>query len=84
MKQASVARVLNANEHLQLPELMVVQPGEDKNVPVEMTDALMDAWRSAGGYVDYSFYPGMPHGFAHRPSKVSDRCIQAMVDFLRR
>jgi acetyl esterase/lipase len=84
MEQASVARVLNANEHLQLPELMVVQPGEDKNVPIEMTDALVDAWRSAGGYVDYGFYPRMPHGFAHRPSAVTDRCTQAMVDFLKR
>ncbi|MDA1074931.1 MAG: alpha/beta hydrolase [Proteobacteria bacterium] len=84
MAAASVTRVLNDAEHTSLPEVLVVQPGADQNVPLEMTEQLVRAWQAAGGYVEYSFYPGMPHGFAYRPSAVSSRCIQVMVDFLLR
>ena len=67
-----------------LPPLLVVQPGEDTNVPVEMTLDLLRAWQSRGGYIEYSFFPEEPHGFGHRDSPSTRRMIALMIDFARR
>jgi len=71
-------------DFLQLPPILVVQPGEDKNVPLEMTYDLISKYQSAGGYVEYVFYPGEEHGFAHLPSVVSDSCIELITSFVKR
>ena len=84
MREASVPRVVGAGEAQCLPPLLVVQPGEDANVPVEMTFDLMRAWQSRGGYLEYSHFPDQPHGFGHRDSAASQRMIAVLIDFARR
>lgn len=68
MHQASVQRMLDAGEAQCLPPLLVVQPGEDRNVPRPMTLELLRAWQDAGGALQYLFYPGLPHAFAYEAS----------------
>ncbi len=85
MGDASVQRLLRAGEAVEkLPPILVVQPGEDTNIPRPMTFDLMAAYQDAGGQVDYHFYPGMPHAFAHRPSASTDECIDGMRSFINR
>jgi dipeptidyl aminopeptidase/acylaminoacyl peptidase len=85
MKDASIQRILNDNEGCKpLPAILVVQPGEDKNVPQTMTFALLESYQKAGGTADYLFYPEMPHGFGHQPSSSTDDLILAMRDFINR
>ena len=84
MLSASISKLVGDGEWSQLPPILIVQPGEDKNVPLEMTYDLMDKYQSAGGYVEYVFYPGEEHGFAHFPSPISDRCISLIVNFAQR
>lgn len=85
MHRASIARVIEAGEAVQaLPAALIVQPGEDANVPRAMTAALVQAYQEAGGYLEYVFFPGQPHGFAHRPSATTDDCIRAMRSFISR
>ena len=84
MQSASIAHIVESGGWNQLPPILLVQPGEDKNVPIEMTLDLVDKYQSAGGYVEYVFYPGEEHGFAHFPSAISDQCISLVIDFARR
>lgn len=90
MRDASIQRILKeeigtkAENRGKLPAVLVVQPGEDGNIPRPMTFALLDALQNSQVDTDYLFYPGMPHAFAHRPSQSTDDCIQAMRDFIAR
>jgi hypothetical protein len=45
MRAASVPRILDDGEAQELPPLLVVQPGEDQNVPLEMTQYLMRSYQ---------------------------------------
>lgn len=84
MLSASIPKLVGDGEYNELPPILIVQPGEDQNVPLEMTYDLMSKYQSAGGYLEYVFYPGEEHGFAHFPSEVSDRCISLIVNFAQR
>lgn len=82
MQQASVPRLLRAKEAKELPPLFVVQPGDDANIPREMTFDLLAAYQEAGGRLAYQFYPKQPHAFGHRPSADTDHLIVSIRDFI--
>lgn len=84
MRAASVQRVVTAGEATQLPPALVVQPGEDSNVPIEMTFDLLRAWQSRGGHIEYAYFPDMPHGFGQRPSPETDDMVALARDFISR
>ena len=84
MQAASVQRILDAGEWDQLPPALIVQSGEDLNVPLEMTADLVRAYQSAGEYLEYAFFPGEPHCFGNSPSPATDRFNALVVDFARR
>ena len=84
MRAASVPRLIVAGEAQHLPPLLIVQPGEDSNVPIEMTFDLVRAYQSRGGRVDYAYFPEQPHGFGHRPSSATSEMITLIDDFVRR
>lgn len=84
MLDASIPRLVMAGEANALPPLLVIQPGEDSNIPVEMTFDLIRAWQNRGGRIDYAFYPGLPHAFGHRPSAATDDMVRVVADFAQR
>ena len=85
MKDASIQRILMSGEATQnLPPVLIAEPGEDLNIPREMTHELMKRFQDAGGKADHLFYPGMPHAFGHRDSASTDDLISAMRDFINR
>ena len=84
MREASVQRRLREGEAQRLPPLMLVQPGEDANVPRDMTLDLLRAYQDAGGTVHYLFYPGLPHGFAYGASAETTRLSEEIRWFLAR
>lgn len=85
MKEASIQRVLDDGEASDiLPSVLIVEPGEDDNVPREMTRELLQSLQNAGVKVDYLFYPGLPHAFGHVDSDATDDLIAAMRDFINR
>ena len=84
MRDASVQRRLGAGEAQHLPPLLVVQPGEDANVPRDMTLDLIRAYQDAGGTVHYLFYPGLPHGFAYGASCETTRLSEEIRWFFLR
>ena len=82
MRQASVQRALRAGEIQCLPPALVVQPGEDANVPRPMTLELVREYQDAGGSLNYLFYPGLPHAFAYQPSAETSRLAVQVGAFL--
>jgi acetyl esterase len=84
MIEASVPRVVVAGEAVNLPPILLVQPGEDSNVPIEMTFDVVRAWQARRGYVEYVHFPEQPHGFGHRPSEATDQLLAVITDFARR
>ena len=84
MYSASIQKIVETGKWNQLPPILVVQPGEDANVPLEMTNDLLHHYQSAGGYLEYAFFPGEGHEFAHLPSSATDRCNALIEDFIKR
>lgn len=82
MHEASVQRLLRAGAARELPPLLVVQPGEDANVPRQMTLELVREYQDAGGSLAYRFYPGLPHAFAYRASPETARLGREVRAFL--
>jgi len=81
---ASIPRLVTTGEAKTLPPILVVQPGDDSNIPQEMTFDLIRAWQARGGRLDYAFYPGQPHAFGHRPSPATTNLIQTIAAFIAR
>jgi dipeptidyl aminopeptidase/acylaminoacyl peptidase len=79
-----VPRIVTAGEAEMLPPLLIVQPGDDSNIPQDMTFDLLRAYQARGGALEYAYYPGMPHGFGHRPSAATDDLVRLLQDFIRR
>ncbi|RLT43521.1 MAG: alpha/beta hydrolase [Chloroflexi bacterium] len=84
MRTASVPRVVVAGEATQLPPALVVQPGEDSNVPIEMTFDLLRAWQSRAGHIEYAHFPDQPHGFGGRASAETTNMVALVRDFVAR
>jgi acetyl esterase/lipase len=84
MWEASIQRIVTAGEAKALPPILVVQPGDDSNIPQEMTFDLIRAWQARGGKLDYVFYPGQPHAFGHRPSEATTDLIRTIAAFIKR
>ncbi len=84
MWDAAIPRIVTSGEAKILPPILVVQPGDDSNIPQEMTFDLLHAWQARGGRVDYLFYPGQPHAFGHRPSEATTDLIAAVAGFIAR
>ena len=64
--------------------VMIVQPGEDANVPAAMTLDLVSSYQARNGSVQYRYLPGLPHAFAYQPSNATDDLSVEVVAFIRR
>lgn len=84
MWDASIQRIVTSGETKDLPPILVVQPGNDSNIPQDMTFDLLHAWQARGGKVEYTFYPGQPHAFGHRPSEATTDLIKTIAAFIAR
>lgn len=81
---ASIPRIVTSGEAKTLPPILVIQPGDDSNIPQDMTFDLLHAWQARGGKLDYAFYPGQPHAFGHRPSEATTDLIATVGAFIAR
>ncbi len=82
MAEASVTRVVSAGEARALPPAWVAQPGLDDNVPAAITEALIVAYRQAGGRIERTHFPGARHGFIGNASADTDKAIALMREFI--
>jgi acetyl esterase len=82
MAEASVTRVIAAGEARALPPAWVAHPELDDNVPAAITEALLAAYRQAGGRIERTHFPGARHGFIQNASADTDKAIALMRDFI--
>lgn len=83
MEDASVQRSLRSGEATNPPPVMVVQPGNDANVPEEMTLDLVQALQERNAEVTYRYMAGLPHAFTYQPSANAERCCDYIWEFLK-
>jgi acetyl esterase/lipase len=84
MAQASVTRVLSAGEARALPPAWVAQPELDDNVPATITEALVSAYRQAGGRLERARFPGARHTFIQAAGADTDKALALMREFIAR
>ena len=84
MQEGSPQLVLERDEPVELPPTLIVIGTADDNVPLSIPERFVQAYRAAGGTVELELFPGMPHGFANRPSPESDRALELMKAFVAR
>jgi len=87
MKDASIPRILMSGKYEtkpKLPPLLLVVPGEDANVPLEINLDLLECWQKCDGELDYSFFPQQPHAFGLYESSETDRMNKVIIDFIQR
>ena len=84
MREASVPRLLAAGEAESLPPLLVVAPGEDGNVPIDIQMSLLRAYQDRGGHIEYSYFPGLPHAFGLKESPDTKRMVELVIAFAKR
>jgi dipeptidyl aminopeptidase/acylaminoacyl peptidase len=84
MRATSVTRIVAAGEAGSLPSLLVVQAGDDANVPLEMTMELLRAWQSRDGHIEYAYFPVAVHSFPLRKSEDNAHMVTVIRDFVLR
>ncbi len=86
MREASVLTLLAERRRglpaHELPPIWVAHPAQDENVTLEMTTALVDAYRHAGGSAELMVFEDAGHSFANFGSPKADECIAHMVRFV--
>jgi acetyl esterase/lipase len=82
MAEASVTRVVSTGEARALPPAWVAQPDLDDNVPAAITEALIVAYRQAGGRIERTHFAGARRGFVQNASAETDKAIALMREFI--
>jgi acetyl esterase/lipase len=83
MRDASIPRIVLSGDGIPPPAL-VVQPGDDTNIPQDMTLDLIRSWQARDGRLDYAFYPRQPHAFGHFVSAETSDLVTLIDSFMRR
>ena len=78
MADASIERTVRAGEAASLPPVFLVHPLLDQNVPKEITDGVVAAYREAGGPIDVFWVPDQHHGYGHTEGPATDELVATM------
>lgn len=82
MREASPLHVVREGRAQQLPPVLLQLPELDRQVPISMQQAFVDAYRRAGGPIEPTLLPGMAHSAANDPGDHADHCIEVMKRFV--
>jgi acetyl esterase len=82
MREASPTLILERGEEVALPPTLVVAGTADANVPNEIVDRFVAAYRARGGSVDLARFEGATHGFGNRPGAEAERAIETIKRFV--
>jgi acetyl esterase/lipase len=82
MIEGSPRQSLERGDFRALPPMLILQGTKDDNVPLEISERFVAAYRAKGGDVERILFPDMPHAFAQKPGPETDRAIAAMKNFL--
>jgi len=84
MEEASIADIVGSGQHLRTPDVLLVVPEVDLNVPVEITDRVAAVYEAAGGVVEVRHYQGVGHGFGHFDNDQTERFDADVAEWIAR
>jgi acetyl esterase len=84
MQEGNPQGVLDRGEAELLPPSLIVQPIPDRNIPREIPERFVAAYRAAGGTVELEWFPEEPHGFARQEGGQTERALEVMKRFIAR
>jgi acetyl esterase len=82
--EANPQRILERGESVTLPPMFVLQGELDDNVLPAMQARFVDAYRAAGGEIDFEVFPGADHRWVIHPGLQTDRAITMIKAFIAR
>ena len=84
MQAGNPQGLLDRDEAVETPPMLIVQGTADNNVPLSVSERFEASYRATGGLVERELFPDMPHGFARDAGAESDRAIALMKAFVAR
>jgi len=82
MQEASPTLILERGEPAATPPALVVAGTADANVPNEIVDRFVAAYRARGGAVELARYEGAPHGFGNQDHPAAAPAIERIKRFV--
>lgn len=85
MLEGNPQLILERGEAVELPALLVVQGTADSNVPHDMAERFIAAYRLCGGEATLRRYAGQPHGFIAKRARSAQslRALREIVQFIK-
>jgi acetyl esterase/lipase len=86
MAEGSPQTIIEQNEPVELPPILMLLKANDRNHPVEMQERFIASYRKRGGTIEVHTFEGLPeHRMVPSPSQPETmRCMETMTAFIRR
>lgn len=85
MDEGSPQRILERGEDVQLPPALLIVGTRDDNLGPTMAGTFVEAYRGAGGAMQYEVFEGETHAFVGKDPTTENarRAVQLVVDFVQ-
>ena len=86
MAEGSPQTIIDSDERIDLPPILMMLKANDKNHPLEMQERFIASYRKRGGAIEVHTFDGLPeHRMVPSPSQPETmRAIDTITDFIRR
>jgi acetyl esterase len=86
MAEGSPQKIIEQNEQVDLPPILMLLKANDRNHPLEMQERFISSYRKRGGAIEVHTFDGLPeHRMVPSPSQPETmRLIETIIAFIRR
>jgi len=83
MQEGNPQMILEREEPVVLPPVLLIQGTDDDNVPQSIPEKFFQSYRRAGGDITLELFPHMPHGFGNQDFPESDAALEIVKKFVQ-
>jgi acetyl esterase len=86
MAEGSPQTIVEHDEQVELPPILMLLKANDRNHPLEMQERFIESYKKRGGAIEVHTFDGLPeHRMVPSPSQPEAmRCIETITGFVRR
>jgi predicted esterase len=86
MAEGSPQTIVERDEQVDLPPILMLLKANDRNHPLEMQERFIASYRRRGGQIEVHTFEGLPeHGMVPSPAQPETmRVIETITAFIRR
>jgi acetyl esterase len=86
MAEGSPQKIIEKDEQVELPPILMLLKANDRNHPLEMQERFISSYRKRGGAIEVHTFDGLPeHRMVPSPSQPETmRVIETIIEFIRR